>query len=125
MSTVGDAAFALSAALRTVDGIRAYPDPDNPGAAVNPDLAAAIVAPPSLQWEAMCIGPTTATFTVYLVVPLDDRSEENLYDLIGPVSEALDSVRDASVIRADPGVFSGGTQELPALELQVEVSLNG
>ena len=109
----------LRAAVRTVEGVRVYEDPS---ATVRPP--AAVVGPPRLQWEAGCLGPTSATFIVIIMVALDKRAVEQLLDLVPKVADAIDEqVIDAAVISADPAIFNAGGTDLPSYELTVEVSL--
>lgn len=109
---------ALEEALRTVPGQRVYPDV---GPAVDPP--GTVVAPPALQWEGACTGPTSARFLVWLVVTNDDRAPQRLLTLLEPVTEALDAVDDAVVVRADPGRYPITNGDLPAYEIQVDYAL--
>lgn len=118
MSAVSEVADALLVALRTVPSLRASLDH---GGAVSPPEA--VVGPPRLAWEGYCTGPTSATFRVALVVANTDHAMERLWDLMPQVAEAIDSVPDAAVTRADPGTFSSGGSDLPAYDITVEVSL--
>ncbi len=116
--SVATVAAELVAALKTVPGLRvSLVD------GVDVDPPAAIVGPPSMTWEALCDGATTATFRVGIVVAADDRALERLWDLVVLVAEALDDIPDVSVTRADPGSFLSSSAELPAYDITVECSL--
>lgn len=118
MSALADAVAALTAAIETVEELRVFPL----GAEVTPP-AAAIDAPP-LTGATHCPGPTTATFSVFVAVQLDDRALEALYDLVPAVWLAIENETDAVVTRAEPGVYSsGGAAALPAYQLTVEYPL--
>lgn len=112
------AAAELRAAADAVDGVRTYKDPAAP---VTPP--AVIVGPPQLRWEAMSPAPSSATFIVYLMVPMDARALDNLLGLVPLVTAALDALPDAAVTSANPGVFNAGGADLPSYEITVEVSL--
>lgn len=118
MSTVKEAARDLLAALGAVDDLRVYADP---GASVAPP--GVVLGPPTLTWEGMCAEPTSATFLVYLVTQLDDRSLERLWDLVPLVAAAVDAMPDAVVRTASPGSFLSGGTELPAYLIETEVAL--
>lgn len=118
--SVQQAAAALEAAVRQVDGVRFYRDPS--GAVADPP--AALVGPPRLTWDSMCSGPTAATFVVYVLASMDERAVAQLLDLVPLVAEAINEhVRDAVVTEANPGVFDAGGQDLPSYEITVEVNL--
>lgn len=115
------AAEGLEQALRTVPALRVVRDP---GATV--DGPTAMLAVPALTWESHCVEPTGATWVVHLVVDVNERAVERLWDLIGTVSAAIDKeFLDGSVIRADPGTWSAAGSELPSYALQVDVALGG
>lgn len=108
----------LVAALRTVGGARYHEDL---GATVNPP--ASILGPPSFMWETGVPFPTSARFLVYVIVAFGPRAVEQLVELVPIVAVAIEGLTDAVMIRADPGVYPSGGVDLPAYELQVEVSL--
>lgn len=116
--SIKPAAETLLTALRGVAGVRVY---DDSGANVDPD--AVVLGPPTLEWAGVCPGPTSARWTVYVVVKASDRALQRLWDLVPAVADAVDAVPDAAVIRADPGVFSAGGVDLPCYQIQVDVSL--
>lgn len=118
MSVVKAAAAALKAALKTVQDVIPHTDP---GATIDPP--ATVLGPPALTWDALYGGPTSARWLVYVVVGVDDRAIERLWDLVPVVAAALDEVDDAVVIRADPGTYLTGGGELPCYSIQVDVSL--
>ena len=114
MSAVAEAAGALLEALQGVAGARVYSDP---GATLDPP--ALLLGPPSLTWETVCSDPTSARFIVYVVVKVSERAMEQLWELVPEVAQAIDATTDATVRQADPGTW----KDLPAYEIQVEVSL--
>lgn len=118
MSAVAEVSGALAAALRTVDGLRVYTDP---GAVIDPP--GALVGPPQLTWGGYVAAPTEARFVVVLMVAADERALERLWDLVPLVAAAVDTVPDAVVRQANPGVWLTGGIELPCYEIQIEASL--
>lgn len=119
MAAIQAAKRDLLDALATVTGLRVYPDM---GPAVDPP--AAVLSPPALTWENMCpSGPSSARFLVYVVVTNDDRAVDRLLELVPRVAAALDEVTEAVVIRADPGSYPISASDLPAYQIQVDVSL--
>jgi hypothetical protein len=114
---IQDAATSLVDALESVEGLRAYSYGENV------DPPAVLISPPTLTWGAYSGGPSAATFFVFLVVDVGDRSAETLWEFITPVAEAIESVRGAVVHSADPNVFNSGNAELPCYSFTVEVSL--
>lgn len=85
------------------------------------DPPAAVVGPPLLNWESYSAEPTSARYLVYLIVGADERAIDRLLDLMPLVTEAIESVPDASVTLATPTVWPAG--ELPCYELTVEATL--
>ncbi|MFI6160390.1 hypothetical protein ACIA59_10620 [Micromonospora haikouensis] len=119
MNVIEQAEKVLRDALRAVDGARLHPDV---GAGVSPP--ALVVGVPSLTWEGMCAGPTSARWLVYVVVPADNaRAAGRLMELVLRVAAALDAVDDAVVVRADPGTYPASGGDLPAYEIQVDMAL--
>ncbi|GEL17687.1 hypothetical protein [Pseudonocardia asaccharolytica] len=118
MGAVADAAAELASALGTVPGVRVYTDL---GAVIDPP--GVVLGPPALTWGGPCADPVSARWLVAVVVAADERALPRLWDLAPLVAAAVDTVPDAVVIRADPGVWSTGTTELPCYELQIETSL--
>jgi hypothetical protein len=119
VSTIEQAANALRAAAATVEGLRVHPDV-GPGV----DPPAVVVGVPALEWEALCPGPTSAQFPVWVVVPNDlARADTRLYELVPLVAAALDEVPDATVVRADPGTYPSSGVDLPAYQITVDVAL--
>lgn len=116
-NVVQAAALGLEAALKTVAGLRVY----RLGTTVDPP--GIVVGPPQLAWEGYGGGPATATFAVFVMVAMDDKALERLWEYVTPVSEAVESVAAAVVRGADPGVYAAGTTDLPCYTLQVEMSL--
>jgi hypothetical protein len=94
--------------------------PPDVGPGVDPP--AVIVGAPALLWEGLC-GPTSAQVIVWVVVTLDDLSLARLLELVPLVAVALDTVENATVVRADPGTYPIGTSDLPAYQIHVDVAL--
>jgi hypothetical protein len=114
------AAVALEAAVATVDGLRVFRDP---GAAV--DGPTAILGAPALTWEVVCREPTSARWTVFVVVPNNERAVEMLWDLVPAVVGAVEEHTAGVVTRADPGSFPPGDEGvLPAYLVQVDIPLS-
>lgn len=116
-NVVQDAALALEAALKTVAGLRVY------RLGENIDPPGIVVGPPRLDWTAYCAAPTEATFAVFVMVGMDDKALERLWQYVPPVSEAVDAVTNAAVRSATPGIYTSGTSDLPCYTLSVEFSL--
>lgn len=118
--TVAESAAELTAAVEqaAIEGLRFYPDM---GPAVSPPCA--VLGPPDLHFEAMCTGPTSARWPVYVVVPVGDRALPTLWELVPAVAAALDTVPDAAVQDASPGVYPSSAGDLPAYVIQVDVDL--
>jgi hypothetical protein len=116
-NVVQDAAMALETALKTLPGFRLY------RLGENIDPPGIVVGPPKLDWTSFCGDPTEATFSVFLIEAMDDRSLERLWEHVAPVSVAVDSVQDAVVRSATPGIYEAGATKLPCYVLSVEVSL--
>lgn len=122
MSTIGDAAAALRMAAATVVGLRAYEGtPDDPGAVLDPP--AVVVGPPELAWREVSRDSIDATFTVYLVMPADDRAIERLWDSILDLRVALETVASATVVSAVPEPFLATGLELPAYAIEVRYAI--
>lgn len=118
MSVVTQAAENLEAALKTVPDLRVYRD-----LSATVDPPAAVVGVPRLTWEKYCDGPSSATFLIYVFVPFDDRAVERLWELAIDAANAIDTVRQAVVTEASPGVFKSGGVDLPVYELTTEYAL--
>jgi hypothetical protein len=114
-ASVAAATDALTTALRGVDGVRFY---RQLGGAVDPP---AVVLPiPRLVMGRMDPEPVEATYQVGLVA---DNSEWALETFIQPIVAALEGVTDAVVGPIDPGTYPGGSVQLPAYLITVEVAL--
>jgi hypothetical protein len=118
-TVIADAAGEISEAL---DAIPDLPTHIDPGANIQPP--ATVLGPPALRWETGLIGPTSARFLIYVIVPADDRAVERLWELVVTVADAIDAT-SAVVLTADPATYVVGTTSLPCYELVVEVPLNG
>lgn len=118
MSTVDEAADSLTTALAAVPGFRQYALGDG-----QIDPPAWVLGPPLLDFASPFPEPTQATFTVFVVAPLDERAPERMYRAVQPFVEAIDGVTDAVVRNAVPSMYLAGSQDLPCYSLSVEVSL--
>ncbi len=114
--SIADAAAALKTAVLTVEDVRVYAL----GEQVTPP--GVVIGPPALTGQTVCAGPTDATFSVYVIVALDDRALERLWELVPAVWAAIEENTDAVVLRADPGTYAaaGIPAEMPSYELAVE-----
>jgi hypothetical protein len=85
-----------------------------------------VLGPPSLLFEGYGtpVVPTSAVFTVWVVVDANEWSMERLWDLVPLAVTAVESVVDAGVERADPATFPLGDLDLPAYSLTVPVTLS-
>lgn len=115
---IAEAAAILADAARDVPGVRIYTDPG-----ANTDPPAVVVGPPVLAWEAQCLDPSSARFTVYLMVPADERAMERLWDLVPQLADQFDRLADAAVTGAVPFIFNAAGVDLPAYAITVEVGL--
>lgn len=118
--TIAEKAAELAEALRTVTlpGFRVYPDV---GPGVSPP--GAVVGAPTFRWETGSAAPTSARWPVWLVVTAGDRAAQHLWELLPPVTEALDGVLDAAVVEASPGTYPTSGGDLPAYIIEIEVNL--
>lgn len=88
----------------------------------SPDTPCLMVPLPSLTYDVYAPGPTTASFRVPLVVAADDRTGEQLLELLPLVEQAVHDSHDAAMTGpAEPG--SWGTPPLPCYLLTIEVSV--
>jgi hypothetical protein len=119
VSAVADAVAALAAALAAAEGLaglRVYTDPSE-----TVDPPAVVVGPPSLTWEGY--GPAAAaTFPVFVVVALDERALQRLWELVPAAQAALEET-EATARSATPIVFNSGGQDLPAYEITTDYPL--
>ena len=120
MTVIGDTAEALRTALRGVKGLRVF---DDPGAVNSPP--GAVVGPPVLRWESYDAMPSSATFTVYLIAKAEARAMDRLFEYLPLVAAAVDTVTDAVVTTAQPGMYQANGSDLPTYELTVTVGLSG
>lgn len=106
MSAVTEAAAELAGALRSIEGVRVY----DLGQSVDPP--GIVIGPPRLEWAAYSTEITSASFPVYLVAALGDRTLEQLTELAPKVAAVIEQLTDASIDSADPTIYPVG--ELPA-----------
>ena len=116
MSAVLEARNRLAATLAK-SGIRVSTDMGR-----SADVPCLIVTLPTLTYDAYFPGPTSASFRLPLVVSADDRTGEQLLDLLPAVEQAIYDSEDAAMTGpAEPG--SWGSPPLPAYLLTIEVSV--
>ena len=96
-------------------GIRVSLDPGR-----SADAPILIVTTPDLIYDAYYAEPTAATFKVPLVVVADDRTSDQLLDLLPLVEQAIYDSEDAALTAAESG--SWGSPPLPCYLLTIEVS---
>jgi hypothetical protein len=121
VSALADRREALYSAIEgLVPDVRCIREP---GAQGNPPIV--YVGPPSLTWQDYGFGPTTAVYEVVLAVAADERAVDRLFDLLGPVTDAIDGSREAeaSVVSAEPGVWQAGNSNLPAYFIRAEAAV--
>lgn len=124
MRAVKEAAEALEVALGTVEGLRVHRDVSS---GIDPPCA--VIGPPEIGWSGFCpdMAPTSARFTVHLVVRSNERTMERLWELVPAVALAIEQADDMSMAllerAAVPGTFPSGGAELPAYELSVDAVL--
>lgn len=117
-TSVKDAAAQLMAALATVPDVTVYPFG---GSAI--ETPALVLSVPNLEWRSGCVPPTDATFAVAAVVQSDEDAAQRLWDLVVQVSQAVQQLPNAAVVRADPSQYPTGNDPLPAYDISIEVSL--
>lgn len=120
MTTVKQAADAIADALAQVEGLRPYTEVDG-----NVQPPAAVLGPPVMTWRGYCPAgqPSTAQFPVYVIVDMNERALEGLWDAVPVVAEALSSVDNATFSQASPAVWSAGNTDLPAYLILVDIDL--
>lgn len=96
-------------------GIRVSLDPGR-----SADAPILVVVAPALVYDVYDAQPSAATFHVPLVVPSDDRTNDQLLDLLPSVEQAIYDSEDAALTAAEPG--SWGSPPLPCYLLTIEVS---
>jgi len=88
----------------------------------SPDVPCLMIPLPTLNYDVYAPGPTTASFRVGLAVSADDRTGEQLFELLTAVEQAVYDSEDAAMTGpAEPG--SWGTPPLPCYLLTIEVSV--
>ena len=88
----------------------------------SPDTPCLMIQLPTLTYDVYAPGPTDASFRVALVVTADDRTGEQLLELLPRVEQAVYDSEDAAMTGpAEPG--SWGTPPLPCYLLTIEVSV--
>lgn len=119
MSILGASQTLGAAAAAAAEGLRLH----LVGEQVTPP--AVIVGVPPFEPLGMCSGPASAVFPLYVVVDLNDRSLERLWELVPAVWSAVEDNTDGVVRRADPGTYvAGAGADLPCYELAVEYPLS-
>lgn len=122
LATVKEAATTLETKLKELG----RPVLRDPGQRVDPP--ALILGPPGLGWSGYCgPAPTTARFSVWIVVPADGHALERLWELVPQVAAKVEELVDATLAdverAAQPATFPSGGVELPAYEVQVDYAL--
>jgi len=94
-----------------------------PGAQAEPPMV--YIGPPSLTWEDYGLGATSAAYEVVLAVPADERAVDRLFELLDPITNAIDEGEDAGavVVSAEPGVWQAGNTNLPAYFIRAEAAV--
>lgn len=90
------------------------------------DPPAVALAPPQLRWDGPIeLGPREATWTVVLAVSGGAGRDPvaDLFRLLPVVADAIEGTADATVRRAEPGVYRAGATELPAYFVFAELAL--
>lgn len=117
MGAIADARTALQGALGDVAGARLYED-----MAATIDPPGLVVGPAVLSWEGRGHGmPAAVTVVAYLIERADDRALDRLTDRLPEVVDAIESLRQCQVMRADPGAWVRGN--LPCYEITVEMDV--
>lgn len=118
--TIVEALQAIKDAVLTVDGVGFF----NIGEAPHPPCVVADL--PSLGWTGGPYNtsqPNTATFLLFLCVPMDVYVLSNLEPLVLSVTEAIyNHIEGAVFTDAVPGTFSGPTN-MPCYVMTCEVNL--
>jgi hypothetical protein len=111
-----DTSNAIADALRTVEGLSVYTEPD-----ANPNVPAAYVGPPELTWTVYnSARPDQLTFRLWLVVASNGYSVANLEPLLDAISDALASQTDSALTQAVPSGWPTGGATIPAYLLTLE-----
>lgn len=118
MSAVTDVGDRIAAAVRVVRSLRVSIDL---GANLAPP--AVLIGVPTLRWETPSSEPSSVSYPLYLVVAADSSSSARLLALVPELVAAVDTVPDAAVISAVPGVFLMGGTDLPAYTLTVDCAV--
>lgn len=113
---IADARADLVEALGEVEDLRVYTKP-----ATMVDPPAAVVALPDLQFETYCAGvPTSATFSIPLIVKANDKAIDALEELLLAAAAAVEALPSAVVTAARIGSWD---DTLPAYDMEVEYAL--
>jgi hypothetical protein len=119
--TASSTAQAILDALSAVDGLTVVTADRASSLATFP---AVVVALPELGWSTYNTSlPTTATYSLHVVVRSDGFSLPPLESAVSEVVAALWAVTDVVVTAATPGQFIAGSVQLPAYLLTCEASL--
>lgn len=84
---------------------------------------AVVIGAPSLFWEGFVLEPTRAAFPVYVVESKDDDTLDRLLTRVPGVGAAVDEEPDMVVTGATPTTYAAGSDDWPAYNVTVEVSL--
>ena len=109
----------IRAAVRQ-SGVRVSVQPDR---GPNVDPPALVLGPPEIEWDTGCLEPTSARFSVLVIVTDDDRSLDRLLPLVRSVADVINEVDNVVVLRARPGRYTAHDGEAPAYEIVCEAAL--
>lgn len=119
MTTISHAVKEIRAAAitATVPGVRLR------GYKLGEDITppAILVGPPSFTPRGYCADglAADATFPVWVIVALDDKTAERLYTLAPAVAIAIEAESQGTVSDARPATYGAPSGDLPAYELTV------
>jgi hypothetical protein len=114
-----DTTNAIADALRTIEGLSVYAEPD-----ANPNLPAVFLEPPELGWTVMnSPRPDTATWQLLLVVPGNGYALAALEPLIEQVTDVLGANSRFAFTAGSPVSYRITGAALPAYSLTLEGGL--
>jgi hypothetical protein len=86
---------------------------------------AVVVGPPTLSWDgvgSIVTGqPTTAQWSVYLVVAQNQYAIDVLLSLVTQITAAIEQFTSAVVLGARPGIYPSPQGNLPAYVITVQM----
>lgn len=90
--------------------------------APDPDPPCVVVGPPSWTYHGVVGGPADYSLTVYVVVDIGSDSFAQLMRWAPTVTRILDEPPGLAVKGSRPTVFPGGSTDLPAYAIDIEVT---